>query len=177
MPGPADADAVRRFLRELGWLAGQPVTVYLVGGATAVLEGWRQTTIDIDLRIEPEDDDILRPLPELKIRLGINVELASPLDFLPEPTGWRDASPFVSQEGQVTVRHMDPALQALAKLERGFDQDLGDVAAMLERGLVDPERLQRLYAEIEPLLFRFPAVDVERLRGAVDSVVRGGSSD
>jgi hypothetical protein len=175
MPGPADAEAVCRFLRELGRLARQPATIYLVGGATAVLEGWRPTTIDIDMRIEPESDDLLRPLPELKIRLGVNVELASPLDFLPEPAGWRDASPFVSQEGPVTVRHMDPALQALAKLERGFDQDLGDVAAMVERGLVDPARLQRLYEEIEPLLFRFPAVDAERLRVAVESVVHGSS--
>jgi hypothetical protein len=60
VPGPADAAAVRRFLRELGRIARGPATVYLVGGATAVLEGWRPTTIDVDLRIEPEVDDVIR---------------------------------------------------------------------------------------------------------------------
>lgn len=44
---------LRDLLRELGRVGRQPATVYLVGGATAVLEGWRSTTIDIDLRIEP----------------------------------------------------------------------------------------------------------------------------
>jgi hypothetical protein len=173
VPGPADAAAVRRFLRELGLTAGVPATVYLVGGATAVLEGWRRTTIGVDLRIEPEVDEVLRALPEIKIRLGTNVELASPLDFLPEPAGWRDASPFVAQEGPLTIRHMDPALQALAKLERGFPQDLLDVRAMLDRGLVDRARLQALYDEIAPWLFRFPAVDPKGLGAAVAEFTRG----
>jgi hypothetical protein len=152
-------------------LVREPVTVYLAGGATAVIEGWRPTTVDIDLRIEPDSDDVLRWLPQLKERLGTNVELASPLDFLPEPAGWRDRSPFVTQEGHLTVRHMDPALQALAKLERGFDQDIADVEAMLARGLVDPGRLRAVFEEVEPRLFRFPAVDAGRLRNAVERIV------
>ena len=173
MRRPADAESVRSFLRELGRLGRTPATVYLVGGATAVLEGWRPTTIDVDLRIEPETDDLTKHLPELKVRLGINVELASPLDFLPEPAGWRDASPFVVQEGPLTVRHMDPALQALAKLERGFGQDLLDVRAMLDRGLVQPARLRATFEEIRPRLFRFPAVDPDHLRAAVEEVAPG----
>jgi hypothetical protein len=171
--GRADATAIRRFLRELGRLAREPATIYLVGGATAVLEGWRPTTIDIDLRIEPEADDLLRLLPELKDRLEINVELASPLDFLPAPAGWRDRSPFVAQEGPLTIRHMDPVLQSLAKLERGFDQDLRDVAAMLDRGLVEPGALTATLEEIEPELFRFPAVDANELRAAVRRALPG----
>jgi hypothetical protein len=170
--GPADATAVRRFLQELGRLAPEPATIYLVGGATAVLEGWRPTTIDVDLRIEPDTDAILRLLPVLKERLTINIELASPLDFLPEPAGWRDRSPFVAQEGSLTVRHMDPALQALAKLERGFDQDLRDVDAMLARALFEPAALRATFDKIEPQLFRFPAVDPSELRAAVSRALR-----
>lgn len=170
MPGPADAGRIRGFLRELGRLANQPATVYLVGGATAVLVGWRPTTIDVDLRLEPEADDIISRLPELKLRLGINVELASPIDFLPEPSGWRDASPYVAQEGPLTVRHMDPTLQALAKLERGFEQDIADVQAMLDQGLVDPLRLRSMFDELRPWLFRFPAVDAEALGAAVATI-------
>lgn len=42
--------------------------------------------------------------------------------------------------------------QALSKLERGFDQDLEDVRAMRERGLIDPPGLREFYARIEPEL-------------------------
>lgn len=136
-----------------------------------MLVGWRPTTIDVDLRIEPDSDDLLRLLPELKQRLDINIELASPLDFLPEPSGWRDRSPFVAQEGPLTVRHMDPAFQALAKLERGFDQDREDVQAMLARGLVDGPRVRAMLDEIEPQLHRFPAVEPAALRAAVDEAL------
>ena len=163
-----DADSLREFLRELGRAARQPATVYLVGGATAVLAGWRPTTLDIDIRLEPEHDELLRALAELKERLGVNVELASPLDFLPEAPGWRDRSPFVAQEGPLTVRHLDHAMQALAKLERAFDQDLRDVEAMLERGLVDPATLSAAFAAVEPQLYRFPSVDAKALRAAVE---------
>jgi hypothetical protein len=168
MRGRTDAAQLRLFLHELGRQARGQATVNLVGGATAVLEGWRPTTIGVDLRLEPELDEVLRALPGLKERLAINIELASPLDFLPEPAGWRDRSPFVAQEGSLTIRDMDPALQALAKLERGFDQDLGDVDAMLERGLVDGARLRATFEQIEPELYRFPAVDPAAMRAAVE---------
>ncbi len=36
----------------------------------------------------------------------------------------------MSQEGRLAVRHFDLYAQALAKLERGFDQDRQDVGAI-----------------------------------------------
>ena len=36
------------------------IRVYLTGGATAVLHGWRSTTIDLDLKLVPDDDALLR---------------------------------------------------------------------------------------------------------------------
>ncbi|CAN5518139.1 hypothetical protein BH24CHL9_BH24CHL9_02170 [soil metagenome] len=153
-----DAERLRHFLRELGRSARRPATVYLVGGATAVLVGWRSTTIDIDLRLEPDHDELLRALPELKERLRVNIELASPLDFLPEPPGWRDRSPFVAQEGPLTIRHLDHTTQALAKLERG---------------LVDAATLRSALTAIEPELYRFPSVDGAALRAAVERLVGG----
>jgi len=44
--GLADAEAVRALMRALGRAAVAPARVYLVGGATAVIEGWRATTVD-----------------------------------------------------------------------------------------------------------------------------------
>ena len=96
------------------------VTLYLTGGATAVIEGWRPTTIDVNLRLEPESDELMRRIVVAKSELDINVELASPPDFVPELPGWRDRSPFVFREGRITVRHFDLFSQALSKIERGF---------------------------------------------------------
>jgi hypothetical protein len=163
----ADEARVRRLLDALGQAAGGEATVYLVGGATAVTIGWRESTIDVDLRIEPEDEGVLRALPRLKDELDTNVELASPLDFLPELPGWRDRSPYVGRAGPLTIRQLDPYSQALAKLERGFEQDLADVRAMVARGLVDPAELRRLFESVADKLFRFPAVDAASLREAV----------
>lgn len=165
----ADAEAVHALMRELGRRARVPARVYLVGGATAVIEGWRPTTIDIDVRIEP-DDELLRHLPELKEQLGVNVELASPADFLPELPGWRDRSRFLFREGLVDVFHYDLYSQALAKLERGFAHDLADVDAMIAAGDVAPGRLSELLTAIEPELYRFPVVEPDALRAAVQAL-------
>jgi hypothetical protein len=55
-----------------------------------VLAGWRYTTIDIDVKLVPEADLLLRAIPHLKASLHINVELASPTDFIPVPPRWED---------------------------------------------------------------------------------------
>ncbi|HEX4930364.1 MAG TPA: hypothetical protein VFV62_06600, partial [Gaiellaceae bacterium] len=57
----------------------------------------------------------------------------------------------------------------LSKLERGHVHDLEDVEAMTRLGLVEPARLRQLFAEIEPELYRFPAIDPARFRVAVES--------
>lgn len=45
-----NADRLTAFMNAIGRETKQPVRVYLVGGATAVLLGWREATIDIDLK-------------------------------------------------------------------------------------------------------------------------------
>lgn len=168
----ADAERIRRFLRELGRRSTTQGTVYLAGGATAVLYGWRPSTIDIDLRLEPDADDLLRAIATLKDELATNVELASPLDFIPEPPGWRDRSPFVAQEGTLTIRHLDPYAQALAKIERDHPIDRADVRAMLSSRLVDPTELRRLFDAIEPRLYRFPTVTSAAFRSQLERAIR-----
>jgi hypothetical protein len=167
-----DADRLRLFLLELGRRATEDGVCYLAGGATAVLEGWREATIDVDIRLEPEQDALLRALPELKERLELNIELASPADFIPLPPGWEERSLFVVREGRLSFRHIDPYAQALSKLERGHARDGEDVAAMMERGLVEPARLLELYGAIEPELYRFPAIDPTSFRAEVERVTR-----
>lgn len=165
-----DAERVTRFMRDFGSAASNETICYLAGGATAVLVGWRGTTIDVDIRLEPEEDSLLRALTDVKEKLRMNVELASPADFIPLPAGWEERSPFVAREGRVTFRHFDPYSQALAKLERGHGRDLADVQALVERGLVDRARLRELFEEIRPALYRFPAVDEPSFAQAVESI-------
>jgi len=168
----ADADRIRRLMRALGRAAPAEGVCYLTGGATAVLLGWRASTVDVDIRLEPEQDEVLRAVPSLKERLRVNVELASPADFIPLPAGWAERSPIAGREGRLTFRHFDPYSQALAKLERGHAQDREDVRSMLDRGLVEPERLRALFDEIEPALYRFPALDPPSFRRAVGDALR-----
>ena len=167
----ADAERVRRFLHELARSAEQPTRLYLVGGVTAVLMGWRPSTIDVDIDLVPETDALLRAIARLKDELAVNVELAAPSDFIPELPGWEDRSRFVTQDGLLAVYHYDLYSQALAKIERGHAQDVTDVRTMLDNGLVDGARLRHLFDQVEPQLFRYPAVNAAAFRRALDEAV------
>jgi hypothetical protein len=173
MRAVADLERIRRFMRRLGAEARRPARVYFTGGATAVLLGWRPSTIDVDLRLVPEHDELLRALPALKEDLRLNIELASPADFIPVADGWEDRSPFIEQDGPLAFHHFDLCAQALAKIERGHQQDMTDVRTMLERGLVTPADLRDTFARIEPFLYRYPAVDPRTFRAALERALAG----
>lgn len=166
-------DRVLQLMRMLGAAARHEASVYFTGGASAVLMGWRPATIDVDLAIIPDSDELLRALPEIKEKLHINIELASPAHFLPELPEWQERSMSIGREGTVSFLHYDFYSQALSKIERGHAQDRTDVKAMLDNGLVSPARLLQLFEAIVPQLYRYPAVDPPSLRRAVESVVRG----
>jgi hypothetical protein len=158
-------------MRALGAEADSETRVYLTGGATAVLLGWRATTIDADISILPESDRLLRAIPRLKEELRMNVELASPAHFIPELPGWSERSPFIAREGMASFFHYDLYAQALSKIERGHLQDRRDVSEMLRRGLVEPERLGDFFRKIEPMLYRYPAIDPPSFQRAVEDAL------
>lgn len=163
---------LRTFMRAIADEAREPGRIYFTGGACAVLQHWRESTLDIDITIIPESDRILRTIPDLKERLHVNVELASPADFVPPLPGWETRSPFIALEGPIAFHHYDFYSQALSKLERSHQKDLLDVSAMIRDGLVDPERLRALFEGVENLLYRYPAVDPRSLRAAVERLPR-----
>jgi hypothetical protein len=164
------ADTLAKFMKSIGRGERKSARVYFVGGVSAVLLGWRDTTIDIDLKIVPEIDELLRKLPQLKEQLHINVELASPDHFVPALPGWEDRSTYIGREGGIEFFHYDFYGQALAKIERGNTTDLNDVREMIERRLVDPSRLLELFSRVEDKLYKYPAVDAKSLRQAVEQV-------
>jgi hypothetical protein len=169
----ADAGRILRFMEALGAEADEDGSAYLTGGATAVLNGWRAATIDVDVVFEPESDGLLRAVARLKHELSVNVELVSPAEFIPLPAGWRDRHIFITREGRLSFFHFDPYAQALAKLERAHAQDLEDVRSLLESSLVDPATALRMFAEIEPQLYRFPAIDPKSFRVRVNAAFAG----
>lgn len=164
------ADRLAQFMKALGRGEKKPVRVYLVGGATAVILGWREATIDIDLKIVPDSDELLRKLPQLKEDLQLNIELASPDDFVPALPGWEERSVYISREGAVEFFHYDFYGQALAKIERGHTTDLQDVDEMTSRGLVEPARLLELFSRVEDKLYKYPAINANSLRQAVEQL-------
>lgn len=172
MREPAGLSRIERLMVALGRRSRRPARVYLTGGACAVLLGWRETTLDVDLSILPDDDEVLRLLPVLKEELSLNVELAAPSQFLPPLPGWEERSLFIRQEGPLTFLHYDFYAQALAKIERGHAQDRGDVAAMLATGRVQPAQLRSLYAAVRDQLYRYPAVDPTALDSALEVALK-----
>ncbi len=172
MRQPITADSLKAFMKAIAAAVNTPARIYLVGGATSVLFGWRTSTIDIDLKIIPESDEILRSLPDLKERLHVNIELASPGDFIPELPGWQERSRFIQQEGKLSFYHYDFYAQALAKIERGHQIDSQDVHQLITAGLVDPNRLLELFLAIEDQVYRYPDLDRATFHRAVERVVR-----
>ena len=159
---------LKQFMQELAGAARSPGKVYFTGGATALLLGFREQTIDIDLKLDPEPEGAFEAIAVLKDRLNLNVELASPADFIPPAEDWRERSRYIDSFGVVQFFHYDFSLQALAKLERGHAQDLQDVASFVRGGYVTQEELKSRFAQIEPKLLRYPALDPQQFKKKVE---------
>jgi hypothetical protein len=171
MREPADLNRIQRFMRALGEEARADARVYFTGGATAVLHGWRTSTIDVHVKMVPESDELFRAIPALKERLQLNVELASPDNFIPVRTDWEERSPFIAREGHISFHHFDLCAQALSKIERGHAQDVDDVREFLQRGLIDRVELARYFETVAPQLYRYPAIDPASFRVRVENIV------
>ena len=156
-------------MEKLAEAAQSPGKVYFTGGATALLLGFREQTLDLDIKLDPEPKGAFEAIAHLKNTLDLNIELASPADFIPPGADWRARSRHIVSIGQLEFFHYDFSLQALSKLERGYMQDLEDVAHLLLGGYVTPDELRARFAEIEPELLRYPALDPQQFRSKVES--------
>ena len=67
---PVTAPLLREFIATLD----ADCRVYLTGGASAILLGWRASTAAIDLQLAEQSERVLRSIAALKERLGIGVE-------------------------------------------------------------------------------------------------------
>lgn len=163
------AERIRQLLDRFGKVQGAKGRIYLNGGATAVLLGWRESTIDVDLRLEAGVEAVLRQTTALKEELK---ELASPLDFIPALPDWEARSIFIERIGEIDFYHLDLYSQLLAKIERSHSQDQIDIGAMLGRKLVDAKLALQLFEQIEPELYRFPAIDAKSFQEKVIATLK-----
>jgi hypothetical protein len=152
---------------------GRPVRVYLVGGGTAVLLGWRPSSVDADLF--SDDEDVFRHIQEIKERLDVNIELTRPEHFVPPLPGSEERHVFVETIARTSFYHYDPYAQVLAKIVRGFGRDLDDARNFVSSGLVDPARLRQLVERIpEPAYARYPSLSPRAVRAAVKEFLAAG---
>jgi hypothetical protein len=166
-----DISSLQAFMRALATRSRAEGRIYITGGASAVLLHWREKTVDVDVTLIPDSYELLTAIRDLKEELNINVEFASPADFIPPLPGWQERSRFITREGKLDFFHYDFYAQCLSKIERGHRKDLADVKSMLADGLVEKQKLLELFAQIEPELLRYPAVDPADFRRRVESTI------
>ncbi len=172
----ATKEKLQQFMAELAGRARGPGKVYFTGGATALLLGFREQTLDIDIKLDPEPSGAFEAIAALKNRLELNIELAAPDDFIPAAPNWRERSRLIASIGRIEFFHYDLVMQTLAKLERGHAQDVQDAQMLLEGGFVTAEELRSTFAQIEPGLVRYPAIAPEQFRAKVDRFLSQNSA-
>jgi hypothetical protein len=162
-------ESLQGLMRELARSAKpkRSYRVYLVGGGTAVFEGWRESSIDADLYAE--QDEIFRDVQAIKERLQLNIEFARPEDFVPPLAGSEARHVLIETVGRVSFYHYDPYAQLLSKVVRGFARDLADAKAFVTSGMVDPQEFRRLVQSIpESVYWKYPRLSSKAVRAAVD---------
>lgn len=162
-------DSLRELMEELARTApaGESFRVYVVGGGTAVLSGWRAATIDADLY--SERDEVFRDVQAIKERLALNIEFARPEQFVPPLAGSAERHVFVERVGDIDFFHYDPYAQLLSKIVRGFRKDLIDAEHFLRSGMVDAGRFRELVRDIpETEYARYPNLSRDAVVTVVD---------
>ena len=157
----SNIEKIKTLMIEMGRNISQPVNIYLTGGATAVLLGFRNSTVDVDMKFDPDISEKFTVIRDLKEKLKINLELASPDDFVPPLPGWEQRREFIGQYGKVTFFHFDPYTQVLAKVERGWELDKKDVKNLLKHS-VDIDKLVELFRRVKEDFIKYPGADPEK---------------
>jgi len=139
---------IEQFLIQVG-RTRRPGRLYLTGGAALVHRGIRPgQTLDIDIHITIDPANLTTEIAQLKQKLNMNIEFASPGDFMPLPTQWEARSQFIKRYNQVDAFYFDWYSIALSKTQRGSRQDILDVQLLVRQGYVDVTELDQLCQDV-----------------------------
>lgn len=153
-----DKGQIENFLKNLGRAFRKPGRIYLVGGAALVHMGIRSgSTQDIDVDVRAADEDeMMESIRQLKDKMQVNVEFASPGDFIPLPKQWEQHAKYVGRYGTIDVFYFDFYSIALSKIQRGSTRDINDVKLLLQQGIITLPELDTAYNEILPQVGKRP---------------------
>ncbi len=144
----------------------KPGRLYLVGGAALVHAGVRSGfTQDIAIQVgEVNEGDLIIGIQRLTQQMQINIEFASPKDFIPLPLQWETHAQYVGRYGQIEVFYFDFYSIALSKIERGTTRDIEDVKLLVQQQRIALDELDGAYQEVLAQLGkgRYPKITPER---------------
>lgn len=132
---------IREFMKSLDEMSSDfslpLIRCYFSGGGTAVLMGWRESTIDIDIFLtDDKGQDASGPyashIEKLKNKLQINIEFASPLLFIPVSHDWQKEAIYIQKFQRVAYFHFPLVYQLISKILRGYETDLQDAHNIIE---------------------------------------------
>lgn len=139
---------IEQFFVQLG-RTHLPGRVYLTGGAALVHRGIRPgQTLDIDIQITSDPANLTSQIAQIKQRLNMNIEFASPGDFIPLPAHWESRSEFIGRYGQIDIFYFDWYSIALSKMQRANRQDVVDVQLLVRGGVIEVKELDAFYQDI-----------------------------
>ena len=139
---------IEHFLVQVG-RTRQPGRLYLTGGVALVHRGIRPgQTLDIGIQITVDPANLTSQIAQLKQKMNINIEFASPGDFIPLPTQWETRSEFIKRYGQVDMFYFDWYSIALSKMQRANRQDVVDVQLLVRQGFIDLNEHDALYQNV-----------------------------
>jgi len=161
-----DKTAIESFLQQLGRTFRKSGRLYLVEGTALVHAGVRPGfTQDIGIRVSGANEgELIVAIQRLIQQLQINVEFASPADFIPLPLQWEMHAQYVGRYGGVDVFYFDFYSIALSKIERGNSRDIADVKLLVQQGIITLNELDAAYREVLAQLGqgRYPRITPQR---------------
>jgi len=99
-------------------------------------------------------------LDALKNELDINVEPASPADFIPVPDSALSQSRYVGQFGRVSVYYYHLPSLVIAKVARGLEQDFDDAERFVRSGEISWDEIDLPPFFGPPIMRVRPAFDL-----------------
>jgi hypothetical protein len=121
-----------------------------VGGAALVHAGVRPGfTVDIGVQVGGKNEgELIVAIQRLIQQMQINVEFASPADFMPLPSDWEMHAQYVGRYGEIDVFYFDFYSIALSKIERGNSRDIADVKLLVQQKIISLDELDIAYQEV-----------------------------
>lgn len=110
------------------------------------------------------EGDLIVAVQRLIQQMQVNVEFASPADFIPLPSQWEMHAQYVGRYGGVDVFYFDFYSIALSKIERGNNRDIADVKQLVEQSIISLHELDTAYQEVLSQLGqgRYPRITPQR---------------